>query len=207
MNGRPLGLREAEGLDKREEVGAPRPVDDDVRKAWAAALSASIPADPLVRPSFAAGEAESTAGWRRTDVSMTDLNDELTRAGGRPVRTASQPSLAIANRLETVVNTAGLGRVSFVVDRSNAGLSIVVEVASDAAGAAVDAERLTLLRTLRAAGLTVLSFRVLVRGNSGTALADRGEGQDAKGVAPRTRYRRASLQEEEDDDSEIDVVG
>jgi hypothetical protein len=134
------------------------------------------------------------------------MNDEVARAGQPPTRTASQPSLAIASRLETAVNTGALGRVSFVVDRSNDGLSIVVEVGSDAAAAAVDAERMTLLRTLRVAGLTVLSFRVLVRSGSGTALAQKTSGQHAKGVsAGRARYGREPL--EEDDPECVDVVG
>jgi len=204
MNGRPLSSLEAE-QSRENDAAEPRAVDDDVRRAWAAALSASVPAEPLARP-LALEESGSSGGWRPSDVSMTEMSDEVVRAGGRPVRTSSQPSLAIASRLETVVNTGELGRVSFVVDRSNAGLSIVVEVASDSAAAAVEAERMTLLRTLRVAGLTVLSFRVLLRAGSGTPLAHRANGQHAKGVsAGRTRYGQEPL--EEDDPENVDVVG
>jgi hypothetical protein len=206
MNGRPLGLGDADAVESREnEAAAPRQVDDDVRRAWARALTASVPADPFSRPVL--GESPgSTAAWRPSDVSMTEMNDEVVRAGGRPTRTASEPSLAIASRLETVVNTGELGRVSFVVDRSNAGLSIVVEVGNDAAAAAVDQERMTLLRTLRVAGLTVLSFRVLVRSGSGTPLAQKSSDQHAKSdSARRARYGREPL--EEDDPECVDVVG
>jgi hypothetical protein len=207
MNGRPLGLAEAEGLStSKDEDAKARTMDDDVRKAWAAALAASIPAEPPARAAGAA-DAASTAGWRPSDVSMTEFSDELTRAGGQPVAESSEPVVAIATRLETVVNTGALGRVSFIVDRSNAGLSIVVEVGNDAAAGAVDAERLTLLRTLRVAGLTVLSFRILVRNGSGTTLADEPEGQHGKDVlSPRARYGRAT-RVEDDDPERVDVVG
>jgi hypothetical protein len=210
MNGRPLSPGDADALGAtgaQDAQDAPE-IDDDVRRAWAAALAASIPADPLARALAPATDAASTGAWRPTDVSMTEFGDEVTRAGGRPVRTTSDPALKIATRLETVVSTAALGRVSFVVDRSNAGLSIVVEVASDASAAAVDAERMTLLRTLRVAGLTVLSFRILVRSGSGTAIAQRQEteGQHAKrNSSARARY---GLPLTEDDDPEcVDVVG
>ena len=138
MNGRPLSTHDADPSAARDAGAEDAPlVDDDVRRAWAAALGASIPADPLARPALSpAAETASTAPWRPTDVSMTEFGDEVTRAGGRPTRTTSDPSLKIATRLETVVSTAALGRVSFVVDRSNAGLSIVVEVASEASAAA-----------------------------------------------------------------------
>jgi len=210
MNGRPLSTHDADPSAARDAGAEDAPlVDDDVRRAWAAALGASIPADPLARPALSpAAETASTAPWRPTDVSMTEFGDEVTRAGGRPTRTTSDPSLKIATRLETVVSTAALGRVSFVVDRSNAGLSIVVEVASEASAAAVDAERLTLLRTLRVAGLTVLSFRILVRSGTGTAIAQRQvtESQHANGgSSTRSRYGRPLT---EDDDPEcVDVVG
>jgi hypothetical protein len=136
---------------------------------------------------------------------MTEMSDEVVRAGGRPTAPASQPAIAIATRLETAVSTGALGRVSFVVDRSNAGLSIVVEVGSDAAAAAVDAERMTLLRTLRIAGLTVLSFRVLVRGGAGTGLAQRTGGAHAKGGSKARSLYGAPA--EGDDEENVDVVG
>ena len=204
MNGRPLSAAE---IPEARDTGADEAplVDDDVRRQWAAALAASIPADPLARGGLPSDEV-STATWRRTDVSMTEFGDEVTRSGGRPEAGSSEPAIGVASRLETAVNTGALGRVSFIVDRSNAGLSIVVEVGSDAAASAVDAERLTLLRTLRVAGLTVLSFRILVRGGSGTAIAHRTERQHAKGVSSaRARYGRP-LTEDEDPEC-IDVVG
>ncbi len=201
MNGRPLGLTEAAGESRDSAGSGPRTVDDDVRRAWAAALAASIPAAPQAMP--LAAEA-STAAWRPSDVSMTDMSDEVVRAGGSPAAPASQPALAIASRLETAVSTSALGKVSFVVDRSNAGLSIVVEVDSDAAAAAVDAERMTLLRTLRIAGLTVLSFRVLVRSGAGTGLAQRTGGANGKGSATRSRYGAPAGG---DDEENVDVVG
>jgi hypothetical protein len=67
-------------------------------------------------------------------------------------------------RLATTVDVSSIGRVSFCVDRSPAGVRIVVEVESEHAAAAVEGERLALLRTLRVAGLNVLAFRVLVSG-------------------------------------------
>ena len=207
MNGRPLGLADAEGVSSsKDDEAKARPMDDDVRKAWAAALAASIPAEPLAHAAVS-GDGVSTGAWRPTDVSMTELADEVTRVGGRPEAGQSEPAIAIASRLETAVNTGALGRVSFIVDRSNAGLSIVVEVGSDAAASAVDAERLTLLRTLRVAGLTVLSFRVLVRGGAGTALAEKPEGQHGDGVLKaRARYGRTT-QVDDDEPECVDVVG
>jgi hypothetical protein len=200
---RPLGLSEAAG-DSRENPGSgPRTVDDDVRRAWAAALAASIPAAPPAIP-FGEDAVASTAAWRPSDVSMTEMSDEVVRAGGSPAAPASQPTLAIATRLETAVSTSALGKVSFVVDRSNAGLSIVVEVDGDAAAAAVDAERMTLLRTLRIAGLTVLSFRVLVRSGAGTGLAQRTGGANAKGGSKASRYGAPAGGEDEEN---VDVVG
>jgi hypothetical protein len=201
---RPLGLHETAAESLENAGSGPRTVDDDVRRAWAAALAASIPAAPPAIP-LAADAPASTAAWRPSDVSMTEMSDEVVRAGGRPTATASQPTIAIASRLETAVSTGALGKVSFVVDRSNAGLSIVVEVGSDAAAAAVDSERMTLLRTLRIAGLTVLSFRVLVRSGAGTGLAHRTGGANAKGgTKARSHYGAPA---EGDDEENVDVVG
>lgn len=202
MNGRPLGLTEAVDGGRENVESGPRTVDDDVRRAWAAALSASIPTTPLA---VGLPASVSTAAWRPSDVSMTEMSDEVARAGGRPAAPSSQPAIAVASRLETAVTTGALGKVNFVVDRSNAGLAIVVEVGSAAAAAAVDAERMTLLRTLRIAGLTVLSFRVLVRGGSGTGLAQRTSGAHAKGVSSgRARYGAPA---ENEDDENVDVTG
>jgi hypothetical protein len=141
---------------------------------------------------------------------MTEFGDHLEPTDPRLTPTSgTEAGASLVSHLETVVNAGHLGRVAFVVDRSNAGLSIVVEVSGDAAARAIDAERQGLLRTLRTAGLTVLSFRILVRGAPGTPLAEGGLGQHAKGNSQsRMRYLRAALEDGPDADPDaLDVVG
>jgi hypothetical protein len=205
------GLRpEADAAPVRREADAKAGIlDEETREAWAAALGAAVPPAP-VAPELGVEEPEPTPGlWRPSDVSMTEMGDEVARADGRvqaPPEAALPP---VVSRLETTVSGGELGRVSFIVDRSNAGLSIVVEVSGKVAAGAVDAEKQTLLRTLRAAGLTVLSFRVLVRGGSGTGLAERTSGSHAKGASPnRLRYSSEPLDVDEDpEDARVRVVG
>ena len=77
-------LAEADGVSSsKDDEAKPKTMDDDVRKAWAAALAASIPAEPLAHTAVS-GDGVSTGAWRPTDVSMTELSDEVARAGGRP---------------------------------------------------------------------------------------------------------------------------
>jgi hypothetical protein len=189
---------------------APDDADDEIRRAWATALCAAVPPDPLQPVRAAAGADATPGGWRPSDVSMTEFGDHIEqtdpRLGGT---TGVESGASVVSRLSTVVSAGHLGRVEFVVDRSNAGLSIVVEVSGDAAARAVDADRQTLLRTLRSAGLTVLSFRILVRGGPGTALAERTLGQHAKSNSQsRMRYLRPTLEDGPDGDADgLDVVG
>jgi hypothetical protein len=167
-------LKSTETEGSRHEVAqeAETPADDDERRAWAALLHTPPETRALPMPRDArAGEA-STGPWRPGDVSLTEALDDVIgspRAGGAGELRGTQD--AIVMRLATTVDVSSIGRVSFCVDRSPAGLRIVVEVESEQARAAVDGERLALLRTLRTAGLNVMAFRILVNGPPGPTLA------------------------------------
>jgi hypothetical protein len=222
MNGNALKGSDSDGNTLRRELDVERGddgYDDETRRAWAAAFGASVPiAPPRTLGLGAAGESApvpTPTVWRQSDVSMTEIADEIARVNGTPLKAESgEGSASVVSRLETVVNGGHLGTVSFVVDRSNAGVSIVVEVSTHEAAQAVDADRQTLLRSLRAAGLTVLSFRILNRAGTGTPLAHRSS-DHAKGFAQnRTRYSRARLEDDapeegapDPDAGRVEVVG
>jgi hypothetical protein len=182
---------------------------DETRREWAVAVALAATLEPpRAIPPWSDSDV-APAGWRPSDVSMTALEAEVvgngvqTRFGGGP-----EGPTAVASRLETMVNAGDIGQVNFVVDRSNAGVSIVIEVSSEHAARVVDADKQTLLRSLRSAGLTVLSFRVLVRGGVGTPLAPTLDSH-ADGVAKKQlRYSRSLGSEDDESDIEnVDVVG
>ena len=206
MNGGPIARPDLEGL-ARLDPDTHRPIEaDEHRRAWAVAATLASPGHA---PSPGAASGSPATDWRPGAVSLTDLADEISRGlTARGEGSVDPVAPAVVSRLETAVSTAELGRVSFTVDRSNDGLSIVVEVQSDRAAAAVDQDRSTLLRTLRLAGLTVLSFRVLVRGEAGPALAQRpGSSHARPGLLSVSRYSRARRPEPDDPDEGVDVVG
>jgi len=212
MNGNPLSRPEidpsAPGFDTE---AVPSVEKDEHRRAWAVAMAAT--AAPEAVRSVGLGATELPVAWRKSDVSLTDLANEIARSESNRVQSSdmSEGTLTVS-RLSAAVSLGELGDVSFVVDRSNQGLSIVVEVSNEQAEARVDAERNTLLRTLRLAGLTVLSFRVLCRREAGTPLAVRGSAnharpssfQRARGGKPQGSSSEA---DPEDGDESFDVVG
>jgi hypothetical protein len=209
MNGANVRLAETGAAVGTNDADSELVSRDETRRAWALAIAQAATLEPpRTVPMWDENEA-APAGWRPTDVSMTALGDEVAASDGRNLSAASGDNgKAVVSRLETVVNAGDIGQVNFVVDRSNAGVSIVIEVSSDAAARVVDADRQTLLRSLRSAGLTVLSFRVLIRGGVGTPLAPVSN-SNANGVAKsQLRYGRALGAEDDESDIEnVDVVG
>jgi hypothetical protein len=196
------GARERTRADDAVSVEEKRSVDrDDIRRAFAVALSMNATADQ-VRPVRTFAEAEATpARWRQSDVSMTEFAETISGApAGLTAASSDEKTSSVVSRLQTSVNTGELGRVAFTVDRSNSGLSIVIEVTNDAAKQAVEADKRTLLATLRAAGMTVLSFRILNRGGAGTELALRGSVSDAKTPHFTKPHSRTSGDGDDDDD-------
>lgn len=205
MNGRGVHAREAQGLP--EPVPGRGVEADDERRAWAVA-ALLVPSPAPVNPSASPSPATN---WRPGAVSLTDLAEEIARGHGPSASPeGSLDGPRHVSCVETRVSTAELGRVSFTVDRSNSGLSILVEVESDAAARAVELDRQTLLGSLRLAGLTVLSFRVLVRGQPGPALAQAsGSSHVRSGSLPASHYFRARRPEADEcaDGEGLDVVG
>jgi len=154
---------------------------DEIRRAFAAALAFTAPVQAEKPLRFGEDGGATPTRWRPSDVSMTEFAETAAPAGsGLSASKPDEKALSLVNRLSTSVNTAELGKVGFVVDRSNSGLSIVVEVETDAAFRAVEADKQALFGALRAAGMTVLSFRILNRAAAGTGLALRGSVSDAK---------------------------
>jgi hypothetical protein len=199
------------GLDATQEsAGAATdraPEDDEGRRAWAAAMGAAAPIAPGRAPLALEGPEPTPVSWRPTDVSLTDLAAALGQ-GASPAEPAdgARTPRAVVSRIETAVETSALGRVRFVVDRSNAGMSIVVEVSSRAAADAVEKDRRLLLSTLRASGITVLSFRVLLRAGDGPNLAGERDVPHAARSRQATRYR-SSDEPDDDPSGRVEVVG
>lgn len=182
MNGSGLkAAPEAGARDRDSGAGDARVDRDEIRRAFAAALSLTVPAEAVRPARFDGGDAPTPTRWRPSDVSMTEFAETVDGAGGglAPAKT-DERALSLVSRLTTAVSTAELGRVGFTVDRSNSGLSIVVEVETDAAFRAVESDKQALFGALRAAGLTVLSFRILNRAGPGIGLALRPGVSDAK---------------------------
>jgi hypothetical protein len=200
-------LREGEDARERERQNS---VDrDEIRRAFALAFSATAASQEPPRVRLGEAPEVTPTRWRPSDVSMTEFGDQVIEAsGGLRAGAPDENTRALVSRLQTAVNTGELGRVGFIVDRSNSGLSIVVEVENDAAFRAVENDKQTLLGTLRAAGMTVLSFRILNRGGAGTGLALRGSVSDAKNPhAQKLGYSRLSSPHRDGDDGDEDEDG
>lgn len=157
--------------------------DDEERRAWAVAMTLRADSQglPLLRDAGPQAAPQTPEAWRRGDVSLTEALDEAvtTQIARGPLSGARSASGVVA-RLATSVDVGSLGKVSFSVDRSDAGVRVVMEVENEHAAQAVEAERLNLLRTLRAAGLTVLAFRVLIRDATGITLAQSSTKSNAR---------------------------
>jgi hypothetical protein len=209
MNGANVRLAQDGASVGVNDTDPERILRDETRREWAAAIAQAAALEPPRRlPAWDENDV-APADWRPSDVSMTAFGDEVVGSGEQAgMAQGSEGSKAVVSRLETVVNAGDIGQVNFVVDRSNAGVSIVIEVSTDAAAQVVDADKQTLLRSLRSAGLTVLSFRVLVRGGVGTPLAP-SVASHANGVAKnQLRYSRHLGDEDDESDIEnVDVVG
>ena len=206
MSARALGAASPERGSELDGSAGSQAALDDVRREWATALLAAVPTAPAaLLPGLR--EEVSPAVWRPTDASMTEPFEELRRQetrGFAPSATEGGPALLC--QLGSAVETGSLGRVAFVVDRSNDGLSIVAEVETEPAARAIEADRQALFRSLRLAGLTVISFRVLVR-PVGTPLAGRQPAIHVRGQSlPRSRRASGSV-EPDDDDAPVDPVG
>jgi hypothetical protein len=197
----PLGATQGGSVAERESVDR-----DEIRRAFALAFSATAPGQAPAPLRFGEESLSTPTRWRQTDVSMTEFGDHVAEAsGGLAAGAPDESTRALVSRLSTAVNTSELGRVAFVVDRSNSGLSIVVEVENDAAYRAVETDKQALFGTLRAAGLTVLSFRILNRGGSGTGLALKGFASDAQNPQGKkvgySRLPRSGEGDEDDDET------
>lgn len=219
MNGPGLKATNEPGGRERDDGTAQVRVDrDEIRRAFAAALAFTAPAEAPRPAHWDGGDASMPTRWRRTDVSMTEFAESVDGAApGLAPAKADEKAISLVSRLSTAVTTAELGKVAFTVDRSNSGLSIVVEVENEAALRAVEADKRALFGALRTAGLTVLSFRILNRGGAGggagTGLALRGTVSDAKTPHfTRLGSRQLSLSGEGGDDDDdagdrVRVVG
>jgi hypothetical protein len=205
------GLKPAPDVAARErdaEAASTRVDRDEIRRAFAAALAFTAPVEAERPLRFGEEGTPTPTRWRRSDVSMTEFAETVDGAG--PGLSASKPdarALSLVSRLSTAVNTAELGEVGFTVDRSNLGLSIVIEVESDVAFRAVEADKHALFGALRAAGMTLLSFRILNRAGPGTGLALKASVSDAKTPHfTKPGPRRSSGDGDGDDDAPGDRV-
>ena len=148
--------------------------------------------------------APTPEGWRASDGALT-----LAKSGSAgPSAELEASGVAQENQQERViisVKTASHGELSLVLDRSAAGVRVVIGVADPNAVAELASERDALSRQLLGTGLRVESVRVVPQGEVGTVLApprmvtrlrasvDRDESQEEAEKIRRRGSRKLNL--------------
>jgi hypothetical protein len=142
---------------------------------WAATLASTL-AQQLPPPP-ALGPPGTTEAWRQSVGALTPGSDAT--LSGRNAAQARAATGALdgadgapnAERVHLSTHLADLGEVSVMVDRSAAGVRVVIGVEDAKAATLIDPERLRLQGALLAAGVGVDSIRVVQLERRGTLLA------------------------------------
>lgn len=184
--------------------------DDETRAAWALVLADAVVhqlprlALELGTPSPDGCESEERAGDAAPpeatpmEVELeTDLGAGSGTAGAR--RAGAAGGDAPIERMSVSVDDERLGRVAFTVTRASSGLDIVIGVADSHVKALIEAERIALVQTLKAAGLMLARVEVAATQPAGTLLAPSVRGarsMSPRGQSAKVRAYRTSLEEE-----------
>jgi hypothetical protein len=189
-----LGAR----VDSPSERGEGERATPKRLEEWAAALAQSVSAQipPNWRPLSAPPE-----GWRTGDKPLTPSAGEAAQPGVSESATAALAESGDAEqpgeggdgaRLSLTVDAGDLGELSLVVDRTSAGVRVIIGVADAGAIAAVGPERAALERALTAAGLSIDSVKVVPQASAGILLAPTPKARMARTNEPRENADEAS---------------
>jgi len=151
--------------------------------AWAATLASTL--SQQMPPPRALAPPPPAEPWRATVGALTPGSDATP---GGPDAARAQSAHAAAGgteetnheRVHLSTHVAELGEINVVVDRSQAGIRVVIGVEDAHAATLMDPERLRLQGALVAAGVGVDSIRVVQLDRRGTLLAS------SKGSVTRT---------------------
>jgi hypothetical protein len=177
--------------------------DDDERRAWLAAMAVVPMATDELRSRT--GSAVAPTPWRSSDVSLTDFADEVAGGAARVSASSGDGDVDAIRQFVSSVETPELGKVEFVVNRSDAGLRIVLEMENSPPAELIERERAVLLGALRAAGIAVLSFRILTRAGAGTTLAQ--DRQTTNGRMPNPLRESNPSSDSDDEDERLALIG
>lgn len=164
--------------------------------AWAATLAHTL--TQRIPPQPPPGPPGSTAAWRPSVGALTAGADSTSNAATTPNQHAAPGAGGAtqetpnADRLHISTHVADLGEIAVMVDRSHAGVRVVIGVEDARAASMIDPERARLQGALLAAGVGVDSIRVVQLERRGTLLAS------SKASVSRTPNQRPELVDQDD---------
>jgi flagellar hook-length control protein FliK len=181
--------------------------DEGRQAAWALALTGAVLYQlPRLSLEHSPGSPANGDGAEAATEGVSRLgDDEPAQTRGAPARSGSSVGDAGAGdaepeRMSVDLEDARLGKVAFTVTREARGLGIVIGVADSHVKALIEAERLSLIEALKAAGLDVARVEVTAGETPGTLLAPTNRGvrssMSSRGQSARVRAYRTSLEEE-----------
>ena len=174
----------------REREDAERATEDQAAR-WAQALTPHVIAQ--LPPAPVLGEA-TPGGWRAGDGVLTpeaQLTASAASAEGGEGTGEAKP----VERVVVNVQTSDLGELSLIVERTEAGVRVVVGVGDAHALGQMLPEREALMRQLVGSGLDVDSIQIVSQSEVGTVLAPRRfvgriRNSDAQAQASKDEERR-----------------
>jgi hypothetical protein len=159
FRGDPLAGREREDEQRATEEQAAR---------FAQVLTPHVIAQ--LPPVSLLGSSPTPGGWRAGDGVLTpeaSLASSAAGLGGGDGTSEAKP----AERMVVNVQTSDLGELSLIVERTDAGLRVVVGVGDARAMGQMLPEREALMRQLVNSGLSVDSIQIVAQSEVGTVLA------------------------------------
>lgn len=207
-------------------IGAPRPDPSEGREVarerdrseevWAFAIAEALVRHvPLLRSALPDSPDQSahTPAPEHTREPSPQASSRGAGAGGADGASDAPPTevSGLPARLTTELSDARLGRLTFTVARGAHGLAIVINVADSHVKALIDAERATLLQSLKDCGLSIASVRIGQSSGAGIPLAPEREGADRARPSTSLRQHHQRLRAyqgslEEDDDASPERV-
>jgi hypothetical protein len=156
----------AKGVEREPQDREPAARGDEkAAEKWASTLAASVLAKlPPPPPPLQSDIAAPAVAWRSGDGSLTQCT------AATPGGESATPD---NSRIALSIDAADLGKLSVVVDRTSAGVRVLIGVEGDHAASAIDPQTAALARALSGLGLTVSSVSVVRRDALGTDLAQR----------------------------------
>jgi len=167
-------------VDRNERESVEKAVRENAER-FARALLPYVSSPPPPPPAI-----PTTGGWRGGDEVLTPPRTaQNARAGA--TTPASDGNDAASERVVIDVDSADLGRLSLVLDRSATGVRVLIGVADGRVAALMAPEREALLERLVGNGVRVQSVQIVGQRELGTLLAPTRSVGSAKTADPRER--------------------